>query len=246
MRGAFVVGVPSTGTAHATTPGNYDMIVDLPEEIVSDAKAAVILANHNQSQEVYQGWVGRNGNYQYGHHVWFMREKGTKPERYYIMSNSYDAAKRMCSIVLTKYLIIPKHESTQPLDNRQLISNTENRVTWVDDAPVEATPDFDETDLTDDLLWNDLDISSIVGAKRVRVQINLHGTDNVAGSEIWVRPNGDAIDRPNVLYADVAGKESLSIFCVTTDASGIIEIKTDPKPTSWTEIEIYIMDHREE
>jgi len=110
---------------------------------------------------------------------------------------------------------------------------------------VEATPCFDETDLVDDLLWNDLDISSKVGAKRMRVQINVHATDNVAGSEIWFRTNGNTNEGPNQLYSTTANRESLSVFEIETDSAGIIEVKTSPKPTDWTEIEIYIEDYRE-
>ena len=228
MKGKFVSGVQSTGEAHASTPGNYDMIVDLPEEVVTDAMATVILTNHAQNQEVYSGYVGKNGYYQYGKLVPFRREKTGSIDYYYLMDSSYNGATRQCFVTVSKYLIIPKHENTTPMNNRQLISATETRLEQRIYSRDVLTVYLEQNErqldenlwgffhdlTTGDTLNSGTPINLTVGCHRIYIVVKA-GTD-IAGT---ITITGNTRDRTDTSNLTVGNTEDIIVDALSTDST---------------------------
>ena len=53
-----------------------------------------------------------------------------------------------------------------------------------------ATPDFDLSDIPDDDIWYDLDMSGIIPVGTAAVVISLYTSSSLAGSTLWFREKG--------------------------------------------------------
>ena len=140
--------------------------------------------------------------------------------------------------------MLPPRQTDKVMENKQLIDNVEKNIHWTWRDP--AAWEYDKTDLTDDVAWNDLDISAIVGAKKMLVSFLVVVRDGVAGSYVLIKTKGqtNSINRGTV-YTQVNNVLNAAMFDVETDASGIIEIQCVPKPTDWTDIVIAIRGYKE-
>jgi hypothetical protein len=90
--------------------------------------------------------------------------------------------------------------------------------------------------------WSDLDLSSIVpdGARAVLLSILVQ--DNVAGSVVSFRKNGQTnIYQRACVYSIVANQLIGDNPIVGVDDSQVIEIYTDPAPASWTTIDLSVL-----
>lgn len=271
IAGKIVNGQPTEGFYEATAVNFGDVIRDSEpnegNETVLDTIAQNIVTQGNVEYLEVVCFFFLMSPIQWGRQIYFDFPSRRfdypalgAPDLYFTNKSEYEIINNwqkagFSSILLFKYekTTVQDGASTKevlndgitPEVNEQRIIDTEDRVTWTDAEPVDGTPNFDETDLTNDTNWNDLDISSIIGAKKCRVQIDIHAADNTTGSEIYLRTNGVSYDAPNILYSAVANQEAMGTRDLETDDDGIIEIKCNPQPTSWTFIEIYIIDCRD-
>jgi len=87
-----------------------------------------------------------------------------------------------------------------------------------------ASADFDQTDLTQDGAWHDLDLSSIVPVGVKVVSVNFQLSDTAAGSYMIFRKNGNSnsVTR-TVIGTQVANVVTYSDGIVACDSGRVIE-----------------------
>lgn len=102
-----------------------------------------------------------------------------------------------------------------------------------------SSVDYDQTDLTADGTWNDLDLSSIVpaGVKLVDILLSIEGTTK--GSEILLRKNGNtnAINTTGVTLT-IANSELHADCQVSCDSSRVIEYNASSSGINVIEITV--------
>jgi len=99
--------------------------------------------------------------------------------------------------------------------------------------------DFDQGDLTTDEAWHDLDLSSIIPAGTVAVDLVVSVTDETAGNVIYFRKNGLASNYTSPkIRTQVANIQITDNILVPVDSNGKIEYLTTN--TTWTEIKIVV------
>lgn len=106
-----------------------------------------------------------------------------------------------------------------------------------------AAWDFQKGDLTDDVLWNDLDLSSIVPEAATAVFFKCNVKDDLVGSQIYFSNIKDY----NTYYSCdartlIANVES-NYFCFAPieNNSQKIKMQCTVQPSNWTKINIYII-----
>jgi hypothetical protein len=271
VTGADVNGTPAKGFYTDSTVAFGDTIRDsIPEETdetVLDMIAENLVTKGNAENLQIVGIVYRMSPIQWGRQIYFdfPLKKGKYPDLgypqlYYVNKSEYWMVGNVQKFTLSSVLIFPAEKELKR-DNDQIVDvktdgvtpetvqrrnlKLAERVTWHPQDVTLASPDFDETDLTDDTDWNDLDLSAIVGAKKMRVYIGSRYEDNAADSVITVRTNGMTDDGCCIALTINANQTLFNSHPIETDANGVIEIKCDPKPTNWTLIDLYIFDWRD-
>ena len=102
-----------------------------------------------------------------------------------------------------------------------------------------AAADFDQTGLTYDNAWHDLDLSGIVPANAVAVAFLVVNKVNAIGTGTWIRQKGNANDFN--LYLQI--HQVANTFLVTDGvcpigSDGLLEYKFSPIPYTGTQITI--------
>lgn len=145
--------------------------------------------------------------------------------------------------------------STAVRNNEQNHGALEDRVTWVVRDIPEGTPDWDDTDMAaagDDILYHDFDISAItdndgnvIGQRKVMVELHIDVTDNASGSEVFCKPKGFTNEGGgDVVKSIMAGQGIHGRITTCTDENGVISLRSDPIPSDWTIIDIYVYKFR--
>lgn len=99
--------------------------------------------------------------------------------------------------------------------------------------------DFEETDLTTDNTWRDLDLSSIVPSGARFVLLGGYVVDNAVGSDIQFRKNGNSNDYHRVGATTQVIDVGIGIDCVVPcDSSRVIEYKATN--VTWSQIKILV------
>ncbi len=102
-----------------------------------------------------------------------------------------------------------------------------------------ATIDFDETALTTDGTWRDLDLSSIVPPDAKLVSLWIRVRDDAAGSSFSLRQNGNTnANNRDQIITQVANVWNSANMLVTPDTSGVVEYLADN--LTWTDIWITV------
>ena len=131
-----------------------------------------------------------------------------------------------------------------PENNDRRIQDVESKTTWTWRDPIDF--DFDETNLTDDTNWNDLDLSSIVGSAKKLVLMRITAKDTTIDQTISIKRTANSNDYAIFqLRNNVANIYSSIHPTVETDSDGKIKIKCSAKPTDWDNIYIVIMGYRD-
>lgn len=101
--------------------------------------------------------------------------------------------------------------------------------------------DFTKAALTDDLNWNQVDVSAIVDAGASAMLIRIYYRDNVAGSALSFKPTVAAASEVYGMKKQIianAHEQFLGVIPLDGDA---FYLKTFPKPTEWLNINIVIL-----
>lgn len=123
---------------------------------------------------------------------------------------------------------------TDPIDCTGLVG----RINLIDRGDP-AAPDWTEISLTKDGAWHDLDLSPIVPAGAIAVQLRCHLIDDVAGSLIIFRKNGNTnlynCQSMSIQVANIPRDRCMTVFCDTNRvieyfASGVV----------WTSIQLVV------
>jgi hypothetical protein len=110
--------------------------------------------------------------------------------------------------------------------------------------PENTSDDFTKGDLTDDLLWNAVDLSSIVPDGTVGIILSMAGKDNVAGSYILARKLGQTDTHQSArLYIGVANQSFSTVGIIGINEDFKMEIITSPKPTDWVNIYLNVLGY---
>ena len=129
-------------------------------------------------------------------------------------------------------------------NTQQQIYAVESKTTWT--WRTLTAYDFDESDLTDDVAWNDLDLSSIVGTKKCVVNLFVRASDGVTGNYVAFRPNGSTSTvGVQVVNISVTSQYFYGSMNVETDSSGVVEIQCSLAPNNWTHIDIAVRGYRD-
>lgn len=129
-----------------------------------------------------------------------------------------------------------------------VINGIPNPWEWkIRDIP-ETSPDYDDTDMVtagDDTSYHLWDISAIVGKRSVDVIIHIDVTDNVAGSEIWIKKNGHTYEGGcDVALSIVANQDNHGTILTQTCEDGCLQLRSTPAPSAWTSIELFVYAFR--
>ena len=134
---------------------------------------------------------------------------------------------------------------------RQVLQSEDKRITE-NTAAIAATSsftdrgdpssfDFDETTLTDNTNWNNLDLSSIVDSGAKAVLLLVKGKDGSTSSLLSFRKNDNSnIINLGQVRTQVAAVVIQNDLVIPLDDNGVIEIKVVPKPTDWNDIDITV------
>ncbi|MCJ7481523.1 MAG: LamG domain-containing protein [Thermodesulfovibrionales bacterium] len=254
MLGGYLAGTKLTSTKHATTPGSTVIEEKFPQVITQallDLLSAAGLAMWGLSQKFYTAIMAGNGLYQYGGTGVFASQKplSVASAIYYFHSASFDLVERWGKLTVGKYMTVPPRSRDKVQETLQLVDNIEKTIHWT--VRDYGLPDFDDngaegTALTDDVAWNDLDISAIIGAKTMRVQLHIMGKDNVVNSAVFVRTKGHTgVGCRCTIRTGVAAQEVSNYWIGHTDSAGVLQVQCVPKPTSWTQISVWVTGYKE-
>ncbi len=221
------------------------------DDTLAPLLAAAMLTMYNVEQVHTSMKTWDRGHYQQGQQV--VAEQSTPitvtSGKRFILKSVYDAATGMTEILLGDYLQLPRRGKLTPQQNQQYIDSEVKRQTWTWRDP--AGHDFSDdgaggsTALADNINYNDVDLSAIVGSQQSIVNMIVECEDGVASSYILVRPNGNVNAYADAhIRTQVANVRNYSIFDVVTDSAGKIEIKCVPKPTDWSRIHIVIRGYK--
>ena len=172
-------------------------------------------------------------------------------ETWYVFASDYDAVRKRCDLILLDAVIQPsiKDEVNTNISNlRQDVATVEAKTTWTWRDPVSY--DWYKTSLAaiGDVAstWYDLDLSSIVGAKKMLVNVRILIRDGAASSVFLLRTNGQTnIKNRGGAYTQVANINLENTFLIETDSAGKIEFYADPKPSDWTVLRVFIRGYRD-
>ena len=110
---------------------------------------------------------------------------------------------------------------------------------WVDRGDPTNSTDYTVADLTADSTFRDLDLSDIVGSNKVVALISLGIRDNVTGSEIYFRENGNTnFTNVGTAISQVASLTDPRNLIVETDDAGVIEYWAEN--VTWQAINILV------
>ena len=177
-------------------------------------------------------------------------------EIYNVIRNSVNLSNGLQRLYMTDSYWIPHPTDTEVQNqritqNEQNVSHAEDRMTWTERKDFVAA-DIDKADMVaagDDALFHEYDLTSIItdfpsGKQLIFLRCRIQ--DNAAGSVLYVRGKGDtSTDCTCVGISAVANQIAHGLFFGYTDADGIIEIKSDPAPSSWTAIDMAIKLYRD-
>lgn len=169
---------------------------------------------------------------------------------YYIMGFEYIPYANSSLLKLSNAIFVESIMDKDPVA-RQTKVNTQkiNNRKWKWRDNTEADYDDDGavgTALTDNTSYNTIDLSAMVGKKTMQIKLYGKATDNVTGSKICVRTKGFVGDVSNcVIFSKNASQQSRGNWHGETDSLGRIEIKCSPKPTDWTQIDIYVKAYKD-
>jgi len=103
-----------------------------------------------------------------------------------------------------------------------------------------GSTDFDLTDLTTDGTYRDLDLSSILPANAIGVQLTVSLLDDAADQALQFRRNGNSNNEERVVaktqVANITNSMSLIVAC---DTSQVIEYNASN--TTWSAIYIHVL-----
>jgi len=237
-----------TSTNHAATPGSQEITENFPEIVGQTLLDALSLAGREvweQVQIYYTMSSAKRGLHQYGRTGRFSTGKplSLSEATFFIHSATYDLVTKISTVRIGVFMMLPFRSKLKGQELRQLVDNIEKNIHWVDRDT--NTPIYDESTLTDDVAWNDYDLSAIVGTKKMMVYLHIEGVDNATGSKIWARPKGNTSDGPPFVHSVIANQEAHDSRWIFTNTSGVIQIKCVPAPSSWTSIDVYLMDYRD-
>lgn len=96
-----------------------------------------------------------------------------------------------------------------------------------------------KTDFTDDNTWRDLDLSAIVGSRKVLTVIHCYLQSPTIPAELSLRTKGNSnefnVGRKDVLIINVPFRCE---FCIETDANGFIQYKATDEV--WTVLSLLV------
>jgi len=104
-------------------------------------------------------------------------------------------------------------------------------------------PDFSIGDLTDDTNWNDIDFSSIVPAGAREVLLCVKFKSPFVSDNVNFRKKGQSYNvQISSIYTILANKFDARNILVGIDDNRKAQIKVDRSPSSWTNIDIVVLD----
>lgn len=109
--------------------------------------------------------------------------------------------------------------------------------------PEASAPDWDETTLTDDTNWNDLDLSSILPEGLHHADLAVEAYDNLVGATIEFREKGLTGSVQRILLETTITNRLISPTQVTVQMSEarVIQIRVTPSPSNWGQIDITVL-----
>jgi hypothetical protein len=112
----------------------------------------------------------------------------------------------------------------QEIDSRQKVYNDNITYGYYHDRGDPTADDFNQTTLTFDSTWHDLDVSSIVPENAKAVLLVVLIKDNLVGTQFQVRKNGNTSGyNRSQIYTQVANNYMISDFIIACDNNRIIE-----------------------
>jgi len=249
--GGYLNGTKLTSTAHATTPGSVEIVEKFPSIVTQallDTMSAAGLAMWGQAQIFYTVGTGKRGLHQYGNTCTF--DSGPQPKfdtgsiTAYIHGAMYDLVEKTGKVTLGVYLSVPSRPRDKVQETLQLIDNVEQHIHWTWRDP--AAWDFLIAGLTDNTNFNDLDVSAIVGVKKMLVSLRIVCVDNAASSIISIKTKGQTNAYNSLsIRTNVSTVAIETTGLVETDSNGILSISCTPKPTDWTGIYIGVRGYKD-
>ena len=132
-------------------------------------------------------------------------------------------------------------DKSLPQENSQLLQQKDKFV-WL--IPEPTAEHFVTADFTDDINYNDLDLSSIIPVGATSVLLKMYAVDNAAGSSIYFRRNGQTstfqVSRLRTQVANIARTPNL---IVGVDSDRKCEISINPSRSNWTSISICVLGY---
>jgi len=109
--------------------------------------------------------------------------------------------------------------------------------------PEATAPDWDETTLTDDTAWNDLDLSSILPEGLHHADLAVEAYDNLVGATIEFREKGLTGSVQRILLETTITNRYIVPGQVNVQMSEarVIQIRVTPSPSNWSQIDITVL-----
>lgn len=229
-------GEPNFGTY-------WDEFDELDTQAKVDSMAAQILADKNKKLGKFHCKTYGLGHIYAGTSITLTCSKyNINAETWYCVQSKYNPITDKNELWLTDAYWVPHVDRTTE-NNRQAIGVLEERVTWIERGA--DVSDWDETDLVDDVNWNDLDLSGIIGVDKMDVRVHIDAEDNVVDSEISIRWNGCTCALGHhIIVTTVGNKPVHGNYDGGTGPLGKVEIKCIPKPLDWSSIDITVTRYR--
>jgi len=249
----IINGKYSAGDRVVSTDEEIGTTITL-EEWIPEADATLgallatsMLAMYNVTQLVHSVGTWDQGFYQQGQQTDYASGDplGFTTAKRFILKSVYNGVTEIAQLTLGEYLQLPKRGQLQPEQLIQYVDNVEKNIHWTPRDP--TVWDYAKTDLTDDTNWNDIDLSAIVGAKKMLVLIRIYGQDGAINSRCFMRTNGvtngaHALEGMRIQTANSINELS---WLIETDSSGIVEFACNPKPTDWDSLQFVIKAYKE-
>ncbi len=255
ITGAYdIAGVQLTSTNHADTPGSQEVTENFPEidiQALLDLMSLAAREVWEQTQKYYKVGSAKRGLLQYGQTARFSTGSplSVSEATYFIHSATYDLVEKLAFVRFGTYMMLPYRSKLKSQELMQLIDNIEKNIHWTERDY--GDPDFDDdgavgTALINNANWNNVDISAIVGAKKMRVKIHVLGKDNAVNSAVFIRTLGHTgAGCRCVIRTGVANQDAPNDWIGHTNSAGLIQIQCIPQPTDWTQISIWITGYRD-
>lgn len=108
-------------------------------------------------------------------------------------------------------------------------------------TPEPTADDFDETTLTDDVLWHDLDLSSIIPPDATAILVFVKVQDNVANSHVHFRRSDQSAEFQMTETCTQVGNQIHNNTFTCGVIGQKVSVQCVPKPTDFTFIDIIIL-----